>query len=171
MGALLDEASLVLVGDVDQLPSVGPGQVLADIITSGAVPEVTPFSFIVMLVTIAINLVVGQLASELSLPVYLDTLGTMIVAVLVGLSAGLVATDDGAPVQDGGYVGFDRIDVSEAATRPVSCSCRTMRASSGSASRPARRRHVPLPRGQQRLLPAVEAAAGSDGVADPELPW
>ena len=31
-------ARLVLVGDVDQLPSVGPGQVLADLIASGAVP-------------------------------------------------------------------------------------------------------------------------------------
>jgi exodeoxyribonuclease V alpha subunit len=29
-----------VVGDVDQLPSVGPGQVLADIITSGSVPVV-----------------------------------------------------------------------------------------------------------------------------------
>ena len=35
-----DEAALLLVGDVDQLPSVGPGQVLADIIASGAVPVV-----------------------------------------------------------------------------------------------------------------------------------
>ena len=33
-------AALILVGDVDQLPSVGPGQVLADIIDSGAVPVV-----------------------------------------------------------------------------------------------------------------------------------
>ena len=32
--------ALILVGDVDQLPSVGPGQVLADIIGSGAVPVV-----------------------------------------------------------------------------------------------------------------------------------
>ena len=31
-------AALLLVGDVDQLPSVGPGQVLADVIASGAVP-------------------------------------------------------------------------------------------------------------------------------------
>jgi exodeoxyribonuclease V alpha subunit len=38
--ALPDQAALLLVGDVDQLPSVGPGQVLADIITSGAVPVV-----------------------------------------------------------------------------------------------------------------------------------
>jgi exodeoxyribonuclease V alpha subunit len=33
-------AAVILVGDVDQLPSVGPGQVLADIIASGAVPVV-----------------------------------------------------------------------------------------------------------------------------------
>jgi exodeoxyribonuclease V alpha subunit len=36
--ALSDKAGLILVGDVDQLPSVGPGQVLADIIESGALP-------------------------------------------------------------------------------------------------------------------------------------
>ena len=38
--ALSDRAALLLVGDVDQLPSVGPGQVLADIIKSNAVPVV-----------------------------------------------------------------------------------------------------------------------------------
>jgi len=38
--ALPEKAALLLVGDVDQLPSVGPGQVLADIIGSGAVPVV-----------------------------------------------------------------------------------------------------------------------------------
>jgi exodeoxyribonuclease V alpha subunit len=36
--ALPDNSGLILVGDVDQLPSVGPGQVLADIIQSGAIP-------------------------------------------------------------------------------------------------------------------------------------
>ena len=36
--ALPDKAGLILVGDVDQLPSVEPGQVLADVIESGAVP-------------------------------------------------------------------------------------------------------------------------------------
>ena len=36
--AVPDTAALLLVGDVDQLPSVGPGQVLSDIIASGAVP-------------------------------------------------------------------------------------------------------------------------------------
>jgi exodeoxyribonuclease V alpha subunit len=35
-----DSAALLIVGDIDQLPSVGPGQVLADIIASGAVPVV-----------------------------------------------------------------------------------------------------------------------------------
>jgi exodeoxyribonuclease V alpha subunit len=38
--ALPGRAGLLLVGDVDQLPSVGPGQVLADVIASGAVPVV-----------------------------------------------------------------------------------------------------------------------------------
>jgi exodeoxyribonuclease V alpha subunit len=41
MDALLQSlrpgAALIMVGDVDQLPSVGPGQVLADVIESGAV--------------------------------------------------------------------------------------------------------------------------------------
>jgi exodeoxyribonuclease V alpha subunit len=43
-GRLLDAvpegASVILVGDADQLPSVGPGNVLADLIESGAVPVV-----------------------------------------------------------------------------------------------------------------------------------
>jgi len=38
--ALPNGAALLLVGDVDQLPSVGPGQVLADIIESSALPVV-----------------------------------------------------------------------------------------------------------------------------------
>jgi exodeoxyribonuclease V alpha subunit len=38
--AVPDGAAMLIVGDVDQLPSVGPGQVLADIIQSGAVPVV-----------------------------------------------------------------------------------------------------------------------------------
>jgi exodeoxyribonuclease V alpha subunit len=40
MRAVPDGAALLIVGDIDQLPSVGPGQVLADIISSGAVPVV-----------------------------------------------------------------------------------------------------------------------------------
>jgi exodeoxyribonuclease V alpha subunit len=38
--AIPDKAALLIVGDVDQLPSVGPGQVLADVIASGAIPVV-----------------------------------------------------------------------------------------------------------------------------------
>nr|WP_153345628.1 ATP-dependent RecD-like DNA helicase [Roseospira navarrensis] len=38
--AVPDTAALLIVGDIDQLPSVGPGQVLADIIASNAVPVV-----------------------------------------------------------------------------------------------------------------------------------
>src|SRR6516165_1966176 len=38
--ALPNRAALLLVGDVDQLPSVGPGQVLADVIASSAAPVV-----------------------------------------------------------------------------------------------------------------------------------
>ena len=38
--AISDQAALMIVGDVDQLPSVGPGSVLADIIASGRIPTV-----------------------------------------------------------------------------------------------------------------------------------
>ena len=40
MKALPDRAALLIVGDINQLPSVGPGQVLADVISSGIVPVV-----------------------------------------------------------------------------------------------------------------------------------
>lgn len=38
--AVPPRAAVILVGDVDQLPSVGPGQVLEDVIASGAIPLV-----------------------------------------------------------------------------------------------------------------------------------
>jgi len=38
--AVPDKGALLIVGDIDQLPSVGPGQVLADIISSQVVPVV-----------------------------------------------------------------------------------------------------------------------------------
>ncbi len=38
--AIPDKAALLVVGDVDQLPSVGPGQILADLIASGAIAVV-----------------------------------------------------------------------------------------------------------------------------------
>lgn len=36
--AVPPRSGMILLGDVDQLPSVGPGQVLGDIIASGAIP-------------------------------------------------------------------------------------------------------------------------------------
>jgi exodeoxyribonuclease V alpha subunit len=38
--AMPQDAALVLVGDADQLPSVGPGQVLHDVLASGRVPSI-----------------------------------------------------------------------------------------------------------------------------------
>lgn len=38
--ALRNHVKLIIVGDVDQLPSVGPGNVLRDLITSGVVPTI-----------------------------------------------------------------------------------------------------------------------------------
>src|SRR6202011_4598571 len=38
--AVPEKSALLIVGDIDQLPSVGPGQVLADVISSGAVSVV-----------------------------------------------------------------------------------------------------------------------------------
>ena len=40
LNAVPDGAAVLIMGDIEQLPSVGPGQVLADIIASGAVPVV-----------------------------------------------------------------------------------------------------------------------------------
>ncbi len=40
LGAVPAEACVILVGDVDQLPSVGPGSVLADLIAANVVPVV-----------------------------------------------------------------------------------------------------------------------------------
>jgi exodeoxyribonuclease V alpha subunit len=40
LAAVPDTARLVLVGDADQLPSVGPGNVLAELLASGVVPSV-----------------------------------------------------------------------------------------------------------------------------------
>jgi exodeoxyribonuclease V alpha subunit len=38
LAAVPDSAAVLFVGDIDQLPSIGPGQVLGDLIASGAVP-------------------------------------------------------------------------------------------------------------------------------------
>lgn len=52
--------------------------------------NVSPRLFALVPAAVAINLVVGRVVAELGLPVYLDTLGTMLVAVLAGLGGGLL---------------------------------------------------------------------------------
>ena len=52
--------------------------------------NVSPRLFALVPAAVAINLVVGRIVAELGLPVYLDTLGTMLVAVLAGLSGGVI---------------------------------------------------------------------------------
>jgi len=51
---------------------------------------VSPRLLALIPVAVAINLVIGRIVAELALPVYLDTLGTMLVSVLAGLSGGLL---------------------------------------------------------------------------------
>jgi energy-coupling factor transport system substrate-specific component len=51
---------------------------------------VSPRLFALIPAAVAINLVIGRIVAELALPVYLDTLGTMLVAVLAGLPGGLL---------------------------------------------------------------------------------
>ena len=41
------DAQIILVGDEDQLPSVGPGQIFKDLIDSKAIPRVNLTGFIV----------------------------------------------------------------------------------------------------------------------------
>lgn len=55
--------------------------------------RISPRLFALVPAAVAINLVVGTVVKELSLPVYLDTVGTVLVAVLMGAFAGaLVGT-------------------------------------------------------------------------------
>jgi energy-coupling factor transport system substrate-specific component len=50
----------------------------------------SPRLFALIPAAVALNLVIGRIVAELGLPVYLDTLGTMLVAVLAGWRGGLV---------------------------------------------------------------------------------
>jgi energy-coupling factor transport system substrate-specific component len=52
---------------------------------------VTLRDLVVIRLGVAVNLVVGQVAAALLLPVYLDTIGTVLVAALVGPRAAIVA--------------------------------------------------------------------------------
>jgi energy-coupling factor transport system substrate-specific component len=52
---------------------------------------VTLRDLVVVRLGVAVNLVIGQVAAALLLPVYLDTIGTVLVAALVGWRAAIVA--------------------------------------------------------------------------------
>lgn len=52
--------------------------------------RISPRLFALVPAAVAVNLVVGSIVKELSLPIFLDTLGTVLVAVLAGCPAGLL---------------------------------------------------------------------------------
>ncbi len=53
--------------------------------------DFTTFTWVLIAVAIAVNIVVGQLASLLKLPIFLDSIGTVLVGVLAGPWAGGLA--------------------------------------------------------------------------------
>ncbi|MBG0790288.1 MAG: ECF transporter S component [Desulfovibrionaceae bacterium] len=53
--------------------------------------DFTTFTWVLIAVAIALNIVVGQLVSLLKLPIFLDSIGTILVAVLAGPWAGGLA--------------------------------------------------------------------------------
>jgi energy-coupling factor transport system substrate-specific component len=77
----LDQSSLVAIG----------GYVIgAVLIAIGAIQRLPTTTIALIPVAIAINIVVGQIASSIGLPIYLDSIGTIIVGVLAGPAAGAV---------------------------------------------------------------------------------
>jgi energy-coupling factor transport system substrate-specific component len=52
--------------------------------------RISPRLFALVPAAVAVNLVVGTIVKELALPVFLDTLGTVLVAALVGFPAGVL---------------------------------------------------------------------------------
>ena len=52
--------------------------------------RISPRLFALVPAAVAINLVVGSVVKELALPVFLDTMGTVLVAVLAGFPAGVL---------------------------------------------------------------------------------
>lgn len=60
------------------------------LIAVGAIHRLPTATIALVPVAIAVNIVVGQLAASLGLPVYLDSIGTILVGVLAGPAAGAV---------------------------------------------------------------------------------
>ncbi|MFT3860801.1 hypothetical protein [Micropruina sp.] len=62
----------------------------AVLIAAGSIHRLSTATIAMIPVAIALNIVVGQLTAVLVLPVYLDSMGTVLVAVLAGPAAGVV---------------------------------------------------------------------------------
>jgi energy-coupling factor transport system substrate-specific component len=62
----------------------------AILIAVGAINRLPTTTVVLVPVAIAINIVVGQITSALGLPLYLDSIGTILVAVVAGPAAGAV---------------------------------------------------------------------------------
>ena len=77
----LDQSSLIAIG----------GYVVGSVlITVGAIHRLPTTTIALVPVAIALNIVVGQIASSIGLPVYLDSIGTILVGALAGPAAGAV---------------------------------------------------------------------------------
>ncbi|HRN28804.1 MAG TPA: ECF transporter S component [Terrimesophilobacter sp.] len=62
----------------------------AVLIAVGAIHRLTTVALALIPVAIALNIVVGQLVAVLGLPIYLDSIGTVLVSALAGPAAGVV---------------------------------------------------------------------------------
>ncbi len=62
----------------------------AVLIAAGSIHQLPTTTIAMIPVAIAVNIVVGQLVAVLGLPVYLDSIGTVLVSVLAGPAAGVV---------------------------------------------------------------------------------
>lgn len=62
----------------------------AGLLAAGSIQKLTTATLALIPVSIALNISVGQLAAVLALTVYLDSIGTVVVAILAGPAAGVV---------------------------------------------------------------------------------
>jgi energy-coupling factor transport system substrate-specific component len=80
----------VASGGTPALITLGGYVLGALLIAIGAINRLPTTTVVLVPVAIAINIVVGQLTSLLGLPIYLDSIGTILVAVVAGPAAGAV---------------------------------------------------------------------------------
>jgi energy-coupling factor transport system substrate-specific component len=89
-GLVADENSVVpsATGSTNALVALAGYFVGAALIIWGASRQFTTSTYALIPIAIALNIVVGEIVGRLSLPVYLDSIGTVLVGVLVGPWAG-----------------------------------------------------------------------------------